>query len=283
MSFRFLNSRTVIIALVVLSVVVGGAVWLRAQGGPQASIGPLSSTPPNIIYNTPTKVTFTVRIDTPTVNPTTVELQKVSSTNQLISTVGRMYDNGQGGDPVADDRNFTAVITLNEPAVGKSYFRVAAAFRGNKQNAWSISLGLDIDPFKLPPDPGEAGKLTLEGIDSDKDGIRDDVQRWIGLNFPMQSSVRSALAQYVRANQDFITSTNDDTLVSIVERRHKAQNCLRFVNGNDIDRATDQRSILRSILLNTPERTRLYFRADSKLVGISIPGTDQNSWGTDCQ
>lgn len=31
----------------------------------------------------------------------------------------------------------------------------------------------------LPPDPGAAGKLTIEGIDSDNDGVRDDVQRYI--------------------------------------------------------------------------------------------------------
>ena len=31
----------------------------------------------------------------------------------------------------------------------------------------------------LPPDPGPEGKLTIDGIDSDKDGMRDDVQRWI--------------------------------------------------------------------------------------------------------
>ncbi len=35
----------------------------------------------------------------------------------------------------------------------------------------------------LPPDPGEAGKATIDGIDSDKDGVRDDVQRWIALNW----------------------------------------------------------------------------------------------------
>ena len=36
---------------------------------------------------------------------------------------------------------------------------------------------------KLPPDPGREGKKTIEGIDSDKDGVRDDVQRYIALNW----------------------------------------------------------------------------------------------------
>ncbi|MDX8380534.1 MAG: hypothetical protein R8M14_00305 [Ghiorsea sp.] len=36
-------------------------------------------------------------------------------------------------------------------------------------------------PSGLPPDPGAAGRGTLAGIDSDNDGVRDDVQRWIAL------------------------------------------------------------------------------------------------------
>ena len=36
---------------------------------------------------------------------------------------------------------------------------------------------------QLPPDPGPAGMLTIEGIDVDKDGIRDDVQRFIAENW----------------------------------------------------------------------------------------------------
>jgi len=34
-------------------------------------------------------------------------------------------------------------------------------------------------PVVLPPDPGEAGKATLTGIDVDRDGVRDDLQRYI--------------------------------------------------------------------------------------------------------
>lgn len=35
----------------------------------------------------------------------------------------------------------------------------------------------------LPPDPGAAGKATIDGVDADKDGVRDDVQRYIALNW----------------------------------------------------------------------------------------------------
>lgn len=45
----------------------------------------------------------------------------------------------------------------------------------------------------LPPDPGKAGKQTLMGIDSDGDGLRDDVQRYIYLTYPDQPDVQRAL------------------------------------------------------------------------------------------
>jgi len=37
----------------------------------------------------------------------------------------------------------------------------------------------------LPPNPGEAGKATLQGIDSDNDGVRDDIQRYIALTLSL--------------------------------------------------------------------------------------------------
>lgn len=49
-----------------------------------------------------------------------------------------------------------------------------------------VPAGTDCIPqhlANLPPDPGPQGMKTIEGIDSDKDGVRDDVQRFIVLNW----------------------------------------------------------------------------------------------------
>lgn len=50
----------------------------------------------------------------------------------------------------------------------------------------NVAAPLDCIPkhlANLPPDPGPAGKLTIDGVDIDKDGVRDDVQRWIAENW----------------------------------------------------------------------------------------------------
>ena len=47
----------------------------------------------------------------------------------------------------------------------------------------------------LPPDPGVAGKATLAGIDSDNDGVRDDVQIAIYERHPSEPEKRAVLEQ----------------------------------------------------------------------------------------
>jgi len=50
----------------------------------------------------------------------------------------------------------------------------------------------------LPPDPGPEGKLTIDGIDSDKDGMRDDVQRWIATEWGHSEVAVKALTIYAQ-------------------------------------------------------------------------------------
>jgi hypothetical protein len=127
---------------VVIAVVSGLGVWLSAQSGPQPAFGELTLSPPNITYNTPTNITFTIKIGAPTLNPTTVQLQKVDAQGRVLAGLGRLYDDATHGDAVEGDKVFTAIVSLNEPTVGKSYFRVTAAFRGDRPNAASALTSL---------------------------------------------------------------------------------------------------------------------------------------------
>lgn len=68
------------------------------------------------------------------------------------------------------------------------------------------------DNITLPPDPGEAGKATLAGIDSDNDGVRDDVQRWIVINYPNSQKTRAALVQEVKLDQQFLLNAADPNI-----------------------------------------------------------------------
>ena len=52
----------------------------------------------------------------------------------------------------------------------------------------------------LPPDPQDAGKKTIEGIDSDNDCVRDDIEIFIAQKYPdfNQQKVRKFLFDYAK-------------------------------------------------------------------------------------
>lgn len=47
-------------------------------------------------------------------------------------------------------------------------------------------------------DPGESGKKTIEGVDKDKDGVRDDLQVWIQEEFNDSESVQEAVREMAK-------------------------------------------------------------------------------------
>jgi hypothetical protein len=64
-----------------------------------------------------------------------------------------------------------------------------------------VPTGADCIPqhmANLPPDPGEPGKATIDGIDADKDGVRDDVQRFIFEQWPESERARRVLYEIAK-------------------------------------------------------------------------------------
>jgi len=125
----------------------------------------------------------------------------------------------------------------------------------------------------LPPDPGAAGKATLAGIDSDGDGVRDDVQRWIALTYPNSQKTRAALTQMAKAKQVILLGAAD-----VASARTNADNadnaayCLTYAREQILGLAgSDAYSIkgeLRAIYLNTLLRTKTWLQHDSHLGGM---------------
>jgi hypothetical protein len=224
------------------------------------------------VVNEPAEALFTARIDSPLVIPTGVDLLRVDATGKTLSIAGTMRDNGSNGDAVAGDKVFTLGVTVSEATAGETSYRVSAAFKGSLRRELSSIVAIHIDPFLLPPDPGELGKLTLEGIDSDRDGIRDDIQRYIELTYHTQLEVRHALRQYVVAEQSFLLGAVDrETARVAVSSVHDAQNCLFAIVGG-VDEASTLRKALTPLIYNTEERTRARLVGDSLLSGEVFDG-----------
>ncbi len=113
--------------------------------------------------------------------------------------------------------------------------------------------GLPRNHKVLPPDPGEAGRLTLEGIDSDNDGVRDDVQIDITNRYPSNTNARLALRQLAKSLQKgFIAQKNNDTqaLNEVAFDINSAAKCISASSN----RANSDIRLVRNIMANTNER-----------------------------
>ena len=90
----------------------------------------------------------------------------------------------------------------------------------NKNDAWGAWIfisnyaPLSSQPSgplaKLPPDPGAAGKKTLLGIDSDNDGIRDDIQIAVTKLFPDDPYKRAGALFPFAMQQEFFKAVSEN-------------------------------------------------------------------------
>jgi len=73
------------------------------------------------------------------------------------------------------------VDTLKNPIIKLVVHRDGEVYKAKKK--LKVQKALIIDGYRLPADPGEEGKETIKGIDANKNGVRDDVERAIYLTY----------------------------------------------------------------------------------------------------
>jgi len=132
------------------------------------------------------------------------------------------------------------------------------------------SVPMILDPAKVPSDPGDAVKATLAGVDVDRNGIRDDVERWIPETFPECAGIRAAFAQVALVVQRKIVSSEmtEETRSRIAEEEGSAISCFAAVHDS-CGTSSLEKFIQFSILLqNTPERAKAYMRVLPKMNAI---------------
>jgi hypothetical protein len=111
----------------------------------------------------------------------------------------------------------------------------------------------------LPPDPGEAGKATIDGIGADKDGMRDDVQRWIALEWghsPIATRrVTMVAQQYLRAVHYADSFGKEKTREMFGAKLMREAACAFGLETNETQDRDAHRHV-RLQVLNTPERVQ---------------------------
>lgn len=129
-----------------------------------------------------------------------------------------------------------------------------------------------IDDTLEVADPGEAGKLTVDGIDSDNNGIRDDIQRFINQNYGSDLKTKLALKQYATTSQLRLTTINDKPLnVEATHSNLDASTCASGALGKSISWPLIDK--LNTKFLNTKERLMADKKASINFSGqeMTIP------------
>lgn len=129
----------------------------------------------------------------------------------------------------------------------------------------------------LPPDPGEAGKMTLEGIDSDHDGVRDDVQRFIATLHPNSARAQSALRQDAVTTQNALLTQTPDQTRALIPEMTRSQECLEYVGVPDTSRKA-----VTAMLINTAERYRAWAADEGRSSGAGWLVKPMSEWKASC-
>ncbi len=231
---------------------------------------------------TPTEVTATVIHEEP--QQTTVSF---SSSEDLGLVVLRVVPELEPYVSVSPDTAFEVLtnqdytVTLSFDLVGYDVLGLLAgtlqvwAVDENSHFSKPLPVRLDLLPFELPADPGDIGKDTLQGVDSDSDGVRDDVQRFIAFRHPTDPEARSALRQYAKVMQaNLLRTGNSEDARAGVPHIHRAHDCLYYTFGEwengiqvEFESPNQERLATKAELLNTRERIEAFLEYDSLLSG----------------
>jgi len=104
-----------------------------------------------------------------------------------------------------------------------------------KIHAMKITIN-DVMGKNLPPDPGIEADKTVQGIDVNKNGIRDDVELAVFKEYPNSAKTRGALLQYALTQQMQLTQPFMNTVLAteIAREYSRGFQCVGNLVPNDL-------------------------------------------------
>ena len=129
-----------------------------------------------------------------------------------------------------------------------------------KIHATKLTLD-DVMGKNLPPDPGGEADKTIQGIDANANGVRDDVELAIFKEYPDSAKTRAVLLQYALALQMEVTQPimNTGTVIATVQEEDRSYLCIGNIFSREnmdifISESDALRSFVKNRQLNTQQR-----------------------------
>ena len=206
----------------------------------------------------------------------------------------------QNGDESGTNQVSSAIISINGVKIlGPSDFnqKVQVLERvispNDLENTLTVSLRSNPGGFlnvqilaetslNLPPDPGSAGDATIEGVDVNDNGIRDDIERWIALTYQDSDKTRQALIQNYYPLQNFMIHAREDDRDAVyndMSSMQRAGECLDSIRPDDAYLLIEE---LQARIVNTSDRVYAYQDSSRILGGGSFPSAPLSEWKQSC-
>ncbi|WP_304543632.1 hypothetical protein [Sulfurimonas microaerophilic] len=161
---------------------------------------------------------------------------------------------------------------------------IQAKYKNTLSNPVTIEIYKVINGHRLPPEPDETlNNSTLLGIDSNNNGVRDDVERWIFVEYD-HPIVQAVAMQNTRAFQIILADPSKAReTTKFMENQTDCELYYIFQDPRKlITRDMDLYKESRPLILNTKERNRAYYEYNQALSGGVYPGRDRNTHKTRC-
>ena len=127
----------------------------------------------------------------------------------------------------------------------------------------------DVTGKNLPPDSGAEADKTIQVVDANKNGIRDDVELAIFKAYPNSAKTRAVLLQYALALQMEAAQTvvNKETVIATIQEEDRADICVADTlvprktpesarEYSDIEKIDAYTDFVKKLQINTSERKR---------------------------
>lgn len=167
--------------------------------------------------------------------------------------------------------------------IGLVIYRVPAAVEKQKTqeavgqiNAQKITLD-DVMGTNLPPVPDQAlNDSTVEGIDANKNGIRDDVELAISKEYSDSAHSRASRLQYAGALQSILSKViNTETWIAAAREKDRSLGCIWSSVSNTNSKLVSQYAAeIKDLVVNTELRQQKYNDLNKYRTSYLLPEND---------
>jgi hypothetical protein len=201
-----------------------------------------------------------------------------SGTNQISSAIISI-----NGVKILGPSDFNQKVQVLERAISPNDLEntLTVSLRSNPGGFLNVQI-LAETSLNLPPDPGSAGDGTIEGVDVNDNGIRDDIERWIALTYQGSEKTRQALIQNYYPLQNFMIHAREgdrDAVYNDMSSMQRAGECLDSIRPDDAYLLIEE---LQARIVNTSDRVYAYQDSSRMLGGGSFPSAPLSEWKQSC-